>query len=39
MEQAREEFLTAFKSVGYEKGMGVSILSDILNKYDKFEND
>ncbi|MBD5548746.1 MAG: hypothetical protein HDQ97_15390 [Lachnospiraceae bacterium] len=36
MEQAREKFLTAFKSSGYEKGAATSILSDILNENANF---
>lgn len=36
MEQAREEFLSAFKGVGYQKGMGVNILSGILQKNANF---
>ena len=32
MEQAREKFLTGFKSSGYQKGAAIGILSDILNE-------
>ena len=36
MEQAREKFLTAFKSSGYKKGAATGILSDILNENANF---
>lgn len=32
MEQAREKFLTSFKSTDYIKGVATVILSDILNE-------
>ncbi len=31
MEQAREKFLTAFRSFGYKKGAAIGILTDIMN--------
>lgn len=36
MEQAREKFLTAFKSSGYKKGAATGIRSDILNENANF---
>ena len=36
MEQAREKFLTAFKSFGYKKGAATDILSDVLNENASF---
>lgn len=36
MEQAKEKFLTAFKSKGYKNGTAISILSAILNENTNF---
>ena len=36
MKQAREKFLTAFKSTGYKKGAATGILSDILKENTSF---
>lgn len=36
MEQARENFVAAFKSSGYKKGVATGILSDILKKNTSF---
>ena len=32
MEQAKEKFLVAFKSINYKQGTATSILSDIMKK-------
>lgn len=36
MEQARENFVTAFKSSGYKKGVAIGIISDILKENTSF---
>lgn len=35
MEQAKEKFLVAFKSINYKQGTATSILSDIMKSADK----
>ncbi len=36
MEQSKEKFLAAFKSLGYKKGAAIGILSDIMNENSNF---